>query len=133
MTNVVIIADNGNDMARLTASVNGVRHARITRHASGRVPVARLVAAHEPTLVLIGEVHPRRLTFERLSEVRSAAPEASVVVVGADAGSRWLAEALRAGATAALPGGLGTNALTAVLQEVIASNPGSAFPLALAA
>jgi DNA-binding NarL/FixJ family response regulator len=133
MTTVVIVADSGPEMARLTASVNSLRHTHIVRHASGRSPVARLVAAHEPTLVLIGEMSPRRLTFERLTEVRTAAPGATVVVVAGDAGSRWLAHALRAGATAALPGGLGTNALAAVLEEVLAPNPGGATPLALAA
>ena len=133
MTNVVIIADCGADMAGLTASVSALGHARIARHANGRASVARLVAMHEPELVVIGEIRPRRLTFERLSEVRAAVPAASVVIVAADAGSRWLAEALRAGATAALPGELGTNALTAVLQEVTASTRDHAIPLALAA
>jgi DNA-binding NarL/FixJ family response regulator len=133
VTNVMDIADSGQDMARLTACVSGMREARIVRHASGRAPVARLVAAQGPTLVLIGEIRPFRLTFERLTEVRVAAPAASIVVVAAEAESRWLAEALRLGATAVLPGGLGTNAIVAVLQELTASTPGGAPPLALAA
>jgi DNA-binding NarL/FixJ family response regulator len=133
MTSVVIVADSGSAMARLTASVAQLPHTEIVRHASGRVPVARLVEAHEPTLVLIAEMSPRRLTLERLIEIRAAAPETTVVVVAADTGSRWLATALRAGASAVLPGGLGTNALAAVLQDVLAPDRGSASPLALAA
>jgi len=71
--------------------------------------------------------------MDRVSEVRAAAPAATVVVVAGDAGSRWLADALRAGASAVLPGGLGAEALAAVLHEVIASNPGNATELAHAA
>jgi DNA-binding NarL/FixJ family response regulator len=133
MTTVVIVADRGSDMARLTASVASVRGTEIVRHASGHAPVAQLVAAHAPSLVVLGEMSPRRLTLERLAEVRVAAPQATVVVVAGDAGSRWLADALRAGATAVLPGELGAGALAAVLQELIATNPGGAPELALAA
>jgi DNA-binding NarL/FixJ family response regulator len=120
MTSVVIVADNGADMALLTSSVNGLRNTEIVRHASGRASIQQLVEAHRPTLVLISEMSPRRVTLERLSEVRAAAPEAAVIVVAADAGSRWLAQALRAGATAVVPGG---TALAAVLAEVLSPDP----------
>jgi DNA-binding NarL/FixJ family response regulator len=133
MTTAVVIADRGSDMARLTACVGALPHTPVVRHASGHAPVGRLVRAQAPSLVLIGEMSPRRLTAERVSEVRATAPGATVVVVAGDAGSRWLAEALRAGATAVLPGDMSADALVAVLQEVIASNPGSAVPHALAA
>jgi DNA-binding NarL/FixJ family response regulator len=133
MTKVVIVADAGSEMARLTAAVVQVAEAELVRHASGRVPVGRLVAVHQPALVLIAEMTPRRLTVERLSEVRAAAPDAAVVVVAADVGSRSLASALRAGATAVLPGGLSASAMASVLQEVLAPDRGVASPLALAA
>ena len=133
MTSVVIVADSGTEMARLTASVSSIRNTQIVRHATGRTSVATLVARHQPSLVLIGEMTPRRLTLERLSEVRAMAPGAAVVVVAAEAGSRWLAQALRAGATAVLPGQVGANALAAVLQDVLAPNPGGATQVALAA
>jgi len=130
MTSVVIVADSGAEMAHLTASVSDLRNVEIVRHASGRAPVLQLVAAHRPGLVLISEMSPRRLTLERLSEVRAGAPEAVVVVVAADAGSRWLAQALRAGATAVVPGG---SPLATVLNEVLSPDPAAATPVALAA
>jgi DNA-binding NarL/FixJ family response regulator len=133
MTTAVIIADRGSDMARLTACAGALAHTQVVRHASGHAPIGRLLRAHAASLVLIGEMSPRRLTVERVSEVRATAPGATVVVVAGDAGSRWLADALRAGATAVLPGDMSADALVAVLQEVIASNPGSAVPRALAA
>jgi DNA-binding NarL/FixJ family response regulator len=133
MTTAVIIADRGSDMARITEAVRPLPHTDIVRHANGRSPVASLVKAHAPSLVVVGEMSPRQLTMDRVSEVRAAAPAATVVVVAGDAGSRWLADALRAGASAVLPGGLGAEALAAVLHEVIASNPGNATELAHAA
>lgn len=130
MTSVVIVADNGADMALLTSSVNGLRNAEIVRHASGRASIQQLVTAHRPTLVLISEMSPRRLTLERLSEARAGAPEAAVIVIAADAGSRWLAQALRAGATAVVPGG---TALAAVLAEVLSPDPAGVATVPLAA
>jgi DNA-binding NarL/FixJ family response regulator len=117
MTSVVIIADNGAELARLTASVRTIRGAEIVRHASGRSSVARLVARYSPSLVVVGEMTPRRLTFERIREARNAAPQSAVVVIAATAGARWLAEALQSGATAALPAEAGPSALEAVLEE----------------
>jgi DNA-binding NarL/FixJ family response regulator len=132
MTRVVIVADRESEMARLATSVDLLDDADVVRLANGRSSVARLVAAAEPSLVLVAELSPRRLTAERLTEIRAAAPDADRVVVAA-AGSRWLADALRAGATAVLPGDLGADALAAVLQEVIATKSGGAAPLAHAA
>jgi DNA-binding NarL/FixJ family response regulator len=133
MTSVVIVADSGAEMARLTASVQRIRGAEIVRHASGRRSVAQIVARYAPTLVVVGEMTPRRLTFERVGEVRTASPHTIVVVVAATAGARWLREALQVGATAALPRETGPAALGAVLEETLAIDPAGAAPPALAA
>ena len=122
MTDVVIVADSGEEMARLTTAVKQVKAMEIVRYASGRASVARLVAAHAPSLVLIGEMSSQRLTLERLHEVLAASPTSSVVVLAADPGARWLARALRDGATAVVPGALGSTALGTVLEEVLASH-----------
>jgi len=67
MTSVVIIADSGAEMARLTATVHGAPGMVLVRHASGRAAVARIVAEHQPMLVVLGEMSPRRLVLERLA------------------------------------------------------------------
>ena len=133
MTSVVIIADNGAELARLTASVQRIRGAEIIRHASGRASVARLLAQYAPSLVVMGEMTPRRLTFERIREARSASPQSTIVVIAATAGARWLAEALQSGATAALPVEAGAAALEALLEEPPTSDHAGAAPAALAA
>jgi DNA-binding NarL/FixJ family response regulator len=133
VTSVVIIADNGAELARLTASVRAIRGAEIVRYASGRTSVGRLVARYAPSVVVVGEMTPRRLTFERIREARSASPRSTIVVIAATAGARWLAEALQSGATAALPIETGPAALAAVLEEALTTDLVSAAPAALAA
>jgi DNA-binding NarL/FixJ family response regulator len=133
MTGVVIVADSGAEMARLTACVRSIQGMEIVRHASGRASVARLVTRDAPVLVVIGEMTPRRLTFERVREIRAACPRTTVVVIAATAGARWLAEALQAGATAALPRETGAAALAAVLAESLTTDRVGAAPAALVA
>jgi DNA-binding NarL/FixJ family response regulator len=130
---VVIIADSGAELARLTASVRAIRGAEIVRHASGHTSVARLVARYAPAVVVIGEMTPRGLTFQCVREVLSASPRSAVVVMAATAGARWLAEALQAGATAALPVETGPAALDAVVSEALTTEQVGAAPAALAA
>jgi len=133
MTTVVMVADCGSEMARLTAAISALPNMEIVRYASGRTPVSRIVAAHAPELVLIGDMMPRQVTLDRVVEARAAAPRAAVVVLAADAGARWFATALRAGATAVLPGEPSMKALGAVLREVLAPDPPGAAPVALVA
>jgi DNA-binding NarL/FixJ family response regulator len=133
MTSVVIVADSGAEMARLTAEVNLARGMTLVRHASGRVPVAGIVADHSPALIVLGEMSPRRLVLERLAEIRHASPASKVVVVATEPDARWLGAALSAGASAVVPGGPSSKALGTVLQEVLDSDAGDATQLAQAA
>jgi DNA-binding NarL/FixJ family response regulator len=133
MTTVVIVTDCGSETARLTAAISALPDMEIVRYASGRTPVSRVVAAHAPDVVLIGDRTSRGATLERVGEARSAAPRAAVVVLAADAGARWLARALQAGATAVLPGEPSAKALGTVLQEVLAPDARGAADAALVA
>jgi two-component system response regulator DesR len=133
MTSVVIIADSGADMARLTAIVHSAPGMVLVRHASGRAPVASIVADHRPSLIVLGEMSPRRLVLERLAEIRSASPASRTVVVASSADARWLGAALAAGASAVVPGGPSAEALGTVLREVLQSDPAAATALAQAA
>jgi DNA-binding NarL/FixJ family response regulator len=133
MTSVVIIADSGAEMARLTSEVHATRGMSLVRHASGRASVADIVADHAPTLIVLGEMSPRRLVLERLAEIRQASPASRVVVVATEADARWLGIALSAGASAVVPGGPSSTALGTVMQEVLDSDAGDALPVAQAA
>ena len=133
MTSVIVIADSGAEMARMTALVHAARSMTLVRHASGRVPVAGIVADHAPALIVLGEMSPRRLVLERLAEIRQASPASKVVVVATEPDARWLGAALNAGASAVVPGGPSSKALGTVLHEVLHSDAGDAMPLAQAA
>jgi DNA-binding NarL/FixJ family response regulator len=68
-------------------------------------------------------MHWREDALARLAEARAAAPATAVVVLAAEQDAAWLADALRAGAAAVLPGGVDAATLELVLREVLVTNP----------
>lgn len=120
MTRVVIVADSGPVLANLTAAVGTVPGAYIVRHGSSACPLDGLVAPLAPDLVVIGDLLVPDRALARLAEVRRAAPAAQVVVCSSEPEAEWLADALRAHASAVLPGNLEPHTLGRVLREVIA-------------
>lgn len=120
MTRVVIVADSGPVLANLTAAVGTVPGAYIVRHGSSACPLDGLVAPLAPDLVVIGDLLVPDRALARLAEVRRAAPAAQVVVCSSEPEAEWLADALRAHASAVLPGNLEPHTLGQVLREVIA-------------
>lgn len=119
MTRVVVVADSGAVLASLTAAVGTVPGATVVRHGSSAGRLDRLVAPLAPDLVLIGDLRIPEDALARLAEVRSAAPGAQVVVLSSSPEAGWLADALRAQASAVLPGNLEPNTLGLVLREVL--------------
>ena len=132
MTRVVVVADSCPVLASLTAAVETVRGAHIIRHGSSAAPLDRLLAPLHPDLVVIGDLLVPAHALARLAEVRSACPDAKVVVLSSTPEASWLADALRAHASAVLPGNLEPQTLGVVLREVLAG-PGAevhALPVA---
>ena len=121
MTRVVVVADSGPVLASLTAAVGTVPGAYIVRYGSSAGPLDRLVAPLAPNLVVIGDLLVPEDALARLAEVRSAAPDAQVVVLSSSPEAGWLADALRAEAAAVLPGNLEPATLGLVLREVLAA------------
>ena len=122
MTRVIIVADSGLALANLTAAVASVPGAYIVRHGSSVAPLDRLVAPLAPDLVLIGDLLAPDKALARIAEVRRAAPNAKVVVLSSSTEAGWLADALRAHASAVLPGTLEPHTLGLVLREVLAED-----------
>ena len=119
MTRVMVVADSGPVMARLTAALAELPGAEIVRHANARSPLGQLVAAHTPDVVLVGDLTRPVLAVQVAAQVRAAAPEARTVVLASDPGASWLARALRAGASAVVPGDVDAATLATVLQDVL--------------
>jgi chemotaxis response regulator CheB len=80
MIRVVVVADSGAVLARLTAAVGLVPGAYIVRHGSSCGPVDRLVATLAPDLVVIGDLREPVNGPARLAEIERAAPTAQVVL-----------------------------------------------------
>lgn len=121
MTRVVVVADSGSVMSDLTAAIGSMAGAYIVRHGSGRARLDRLVAHIAPDLVVIGDLQQPKEALARLGEVRRAAPDAKVVILSSTPEASWLADALRAEASAVLPGSIAPHTLAIVLREVIAA------------
>jgi DNA-binding NarL/FixJ family response regulator len=120
VTRVIIVADSGLALANLTAAVGTVPGAYIIRHFSSTRALDRLVEPLAPDLVLIGDLLAPDHALARLAEVQRAAPAAKVVVLSSVPEADWLADALRAHASAVLPGNLEPQTLGVVLREVLA-------------
>jgi DNA-binding NarL/FixJ family response regulator len=131
MTRVVVVADSGPVLAGLTAAVGTIPGAYIARHASSGAPLDRLVAALSPDLVVIGDLLVPENALARLAEVRRAAPSAQIVVLSSSTAAGWLADALRAEASAVLPGNVEPNTLGIVLREVLAERVAQVHQLPL--
>jgi DNA-binding NarL/FixJ family response regulator len=129
MIRVVVVADSGPVLASLTAAVGTVPGAYIIRHGSSAGPLDRLVAPLAPDLVVIGDLVFPEHALARLAEVRRAAPGAQVVVCSSQPEASWLADALRAEASAVLPGNLEPATLGVVLREVLEAGGADVHPL----
>jgi DNA-binding NarL/FixJ family response regulator len=121
MIRVVVVADSGSVFASLTAAVRTVPGAYIVRHASSSAPLNRVLESLDPDLVLIGDLLYPDDALARLAEVRRTAPGARVVLLSSSPEAGWLADALRAQASAVLPGQLEPRTLGQVLREVLAT------------
>jgi DNA-binding NarL/FixJ family response regulator len=119
MIRVVVVADSGAVFASLTAAVGTVPGAYIVRHASSSAPLDRVLGTLEVDLVVIGDLLSPDDALARLAETRRAAPSAKVVMLSSSPEAAWLADALRAQASAVLPGRLEPQTLGLVLREVL--------------
>jgi DNA-binding NarL/FixJ family response regulator len=115
---VAIIADNGAAMRRLSEVVSELPDVHIVRHCSGGAPVAATVAATAPDVVLLDELRWPGMTVQRIAEI-SAMGDAPVIVCAARLDAGWLADALRAGASALVPRAADATTLRTVIGEVV--------------
>ncbi len=128
MTRVVIVADSARALESLTAAVATLPGAYVARYASSTCPLGRLVAPLAPDLVVIGDLLAPDHALTSIADVRRAAPAAKVVVLSSTPEAAWLADALRADASAVLPGSLEPQTLGLVLREVLATTPRAPQP-----
>lgn len=122
MIKVALVANSGPALEAMTSSLASLTNVYIVRHCHGGKPVARGLKPFAPDLVLIDEMSWPRLALQRIAEIRVAAPGAKVVVRTSRPDAGWLADALRAGASAVIPQSAGPATLGIVLNEVMAGS-----------
>jgi DNA-binding NarL/FixJ family response regulator len=126
---VVIVADSGAALQRLTETIGELPDVHIVRHCHGRGPLRPQVAARRPDLVVMDEMHWPRMTLRRIAEI-----DTPVVLCTSRPEARWLGDALRAGARAVVPHSAGAATLRQVMAEALAAEPVTVLrPMALAA
>jgi DNA-binding NarL/FixJ family response regulator len=118
----LVIANSGQALASMTSLLVELKRVDL-RHASGATHVDRQVRSFAPRLVLIDDMRWPPLALARIQEVRSAAPDAAIVVTTAELEGDWLAEALRLGADAVLPADADSEMFLRILDEVLAPQP----------
>jgi DNA-binding NarL/FixJ family response regulator len=133
--NVALVADSGPAMEAMTRSVATLARVDIVRHCNGRAPITPALKRCAPDLVLVDEMGWPRLAMQRIEEIRSTFPHAQIIVRAERPEAAWLADALRAGASAVVPGTAGPETLGRVLAEVVRERTldGHEQPAALAA
>jgi len=119
---VALVANSGPALEAMTSSLASLANVYIVRHCHGGTTVGRSLAPFAPDLVLIDEMSWPRLALQRIAEVRAAVPDARVVVRTSRPDAGWLADALRAGASAVIPQSAGPATLGIVLNEVMAGS-----------
>ena len=122
MISVALVADSGTAMEEMTRSVSTLSRVNIVRHCHGRAPIGRALARFAPDLVLVDEMHWPRLALQRIEEIRETLPHARIVVRAERPDAGWLADALRAGASAVVPATAGPETLGVVLAEVVSEH-----------
>ena len=116
----VIVADAVDELASLEAAVDSVGGMCVVRRRGTRSHLGRILADSNAELVVIAGLTDPVQALERLAEVRDACPTAGVVMLSAEPGAVWLADALRRHAAAVLPGRVQPRSLAIVLREVLA-------------
>lgn len=132
MIAVALVADSGPALEAMTRSLAALPGVDIVRHCHGHTRIGAGLKRCAPDLVLLDEMHWPRLALKRLDEVREVLPQARVVVRAARPDAGWLADALRAGASAVVPATAGPETLGLILQEVL-SDRSESHPTRVAA
>jgi len=117
---VIVVADTGAALRRLSMVVSELPDVHIIRHCNGNASVVANVAATAADIVLLAELRWPRVTVKRVAEI-SALRRPRILVSASELGAGWLADALRAGASALVPQSADAGTLRVVIDEVIAS------------
>jgi DNA-binding NarL/FixJ family response regulator len=118
MIGVVVVADTGARLRLISEQLNLLPDVHIVRHCNGRSPVAATVAAAAADVVLLDELSWPGMTVRRIAEITQLS-HAAVILSASQLEAGWLADALRAGASALVPRSADAATLGTVIAEVV--------------
>lgn len=117
MIRTLVVADSGVAMRAITASLSQLPQVAIVAYASGRAPLAAVVEAVSPDVVMVDQMrHPGR-ALDRIAETRDL--PTAVIGLAERADGPWVGAALHAGATAVVPRDLEPRVLVSVIRDVL--------------
>jgi DNA-binding NarL/FixJ family response regulator len=116
---VALVADSGSALEAMTRGLSRLAGVNIVRHCHGHAPIAPALTRFTPDLVLVDEMGWPRRALQRIEEIRTTLPNARIVVRAERPEADWLAEAMRAGASAVVPATAGPETLGLVIAEVV--------------
>ena len=124
---VVIVTDNGFAAEAIRRSFRGASGVNVAGYVDGRRSCGAAVAEARPDVVVVDEMTWSANAVARIAEVRRAAPETKIVVLTAAPDAPWLADAVRAGADAAIAKTVQPTTLGLLVREIWAGTVHHAF------
>ena len=129
MISLLLVADSGTTMQALTTRLGSVVGVEIAAYASGAAPIAAIVAATRPDVILVDEMPHTPRALMRIAEATAAFPTVKVVGMTERVEGGWAPDALRAGACAVVPRDIAPGGLALVLAEVAADRGAGPAPV----
>ena len=130
---LVIVADHGFAAEAIRRSFRNTSGVRVAGFVDGRRPCGAAVAEAQPDVVIVDEMPWPATALSRISEIRSAAPSAKIIVLISQPGADWVDDAVRAGVHAAIAKTVHPGTLALLAREIWAGTVHHAFEGARAA
>jgi DNA-binding NarL/FixJ family response regulator len=120
ITTRVLLADD-HDLVRagIRALIEQIATVRVVAEASDGWETLRLIAKHQPDLVLLDIIMPRLNGFEVLDHVKKEFPEVRVIILSAHETEEYVVHALRAGAAGYLTKHAACSELSLAIKTVM--------------
>lgn len=122
MKSVVIVADHTCVIEAIRNALRQTTGIRVLGFLDVRLAVTDAMAEAAPDVVLVDEMHQPDHALARLREIRERSPESHRILLTTRMDGRWLADAVDAGATAAISKGVHPATLGMLVRETAYGN-----------
>jgi DNA-binding NarL/FixJ family response regulator len=124
---VLIIVDNALTAEGIRLEMRHAPSCQIIGYVNGRTQCAMAVADAAPDVVIVDDMSDEQQTLSRIGEVRTAAPQAKIVLLTVRMEAAWLADVTAAGIDAAIAKSASPATVGLLIREVAAGHVFHAF------